>query len=98
MHIVSVFITVKKELLDEFEQAIMANARASVAHDKGCLRFDVSQAYDDPGLWLYHEVYDGPEAHEAHRRSPHFLAYLEVEQRAVIEKRVIRGAGRHVTP
>jgi quinol monooxygenase YgiN len=98
MHIVSVSVTVKKELLAEFEQAILHNARESIVHDKGCLRFDVSQAYDDPTLWLFHEVYDAPEAHAAHRQAAHFLAYQHVEQRAVIEKRVIRSAGKHVTP
>jgi quinol monooxygenase YgiN len=98
MHIVSVTVIVKPELLDEFERAILRNAQESVAKDKGCLRFDVSQAYDDPTRWLYHEVYDAPEAHAAHRQSPHFLAYLEVEQRAVVDKRIIRGAGKHITP
>jgi len=97
MHIVSIQVTVKKELLDEFEQAILHNARESVARDNGCLRFDVSQAVDDPTVWLYHEVYDGPEAHAAHRQSEHFLMYQVVEQRAVVDKRVIRGIGKHVT-
>jgi len=97
MHIVSIQVTVKKELLDEFEQAILHNARESVARDKGCLRFDVSQAVDDPTVWLYHEVYDAPEAHAAHRQSEHFLMYQVVEQRAVVDKRVIRGIGKHVT-
>ena len=97
MHVVSVQVTVKPELLEEFEQVILHNARESVAHDPGCLRFDVSQAADDPTLWLFHEVYDQPEAHAAHRRSAHFLAYQAVEQRAVVEKRVIRGIAKHVT-
>ena len=97
MHIVSIQVTVKKELLDEFEQAILHNARESVARDNGCLRFDVSQAVDDPTVWLYHEVYDAPEAHAAHRQSEHFLMYQVVEQRAVVDKRVIRGIGKHVT-
>jgi len=96
-HVVSIQVTVKKELLDEFEQAILHNARESVARDKGCLRFDVSQAVDDPTVWLYHEVYDAPEAHAAHRQSEHFLMYQVVEQRAVVDKRVIRGIGKHVT-
>src|SRR6266498_3265599 len=97
MHVVSVMVTVKTELLAEFEQAILQNARESMEKDQGCLRFDVSQAYDDPTLWLFHEVYDAPEAHAAHRQAPHFLAYQQVEQRAVTEKRVIRAAGKHVT-
>jgi (4S)-4-hydroxy-5-phosphonooxypentane-2,3-dione isomerase len=97
MHIVSVQVTVKEELLAEFEQAILHNARESVAREQGCLRFDVSQAVDDPAVWLYHEVYDAPESHAAHRRSEHFLMYQVVEQRAVVDKRVIKGVGKHVT-
>jgi len=97
MHVVSVQVTVKRELLEEFERVILHNARESVAHDKGCLRFDVSQAAEDPTLWLFHEVYDAPEAHAAHRQSAHFLAYQVVEQQAVVEKRVIRGVGKHVS-
>jgi quinol monooxygenase YgiN len=97
MHIVSVTVTVKKELLDDFERAILHNARESIARDPGCLRFDVGQAYDDPTLWMFHEVYDRPESHAAHRQSAHFLAYAGVEQRAVVEKRVTRAAGRHIT-
>ena len=96
MHVVSIQVTVKKELLDEFERAILHNARESVAHDKGCLRFDVSQSSEDPTRWLYHEVYDGPEAHAAHRQAPHFLAYDAVATRAVVEKTVSRCAGRFV--
>ena len=96
-HVVSVQVTVRKELLDEFERAILHNARESVAHDQGCLRFDVSQAVEDPTVWLYHEVYDAPESHAAHRRSEHFLKYQVVEQRAVVDKRVIKGVGKHVT-
>lgn len=97
LHIVSVQVTVKKELLEEFERAILHNAREAVAREKGCLRFDVSQAADDPTVWLYHEVYDAPVSHAAHRETEHFLQYLVVEQRAVVDKRVIKGVGKHVT-
>jgi (4S)-4-hydroxy-5-phosphonooxypentane-2,3-dione isomerase len=98
MHIVSVTVTIKEEMLAEFERAILHNARESIAKDPGCLRFDVSQSYEEPTMWLFHEVYDAPDAHAAHRQSPHFHAYAEVEKRAAVDKRVIRAAGRHVTP
>jgi quinol monooxygenase YgiN len=97
LHVVSVQVTVRKELLEEFERAILHNARESVATDKGCLRFDVSQAADEPTRWLFHEVYDAPDAHAAHRQSAHFLAYQAVEQRAVVDKQVIKGVGKHIT-
>lgn len=97
MHIVLVVVTVRPELLEEFERTLLHNARESVARDAGCVRFDVSQDAENPARWVLHEVYDSPAAHAAHRQSVHFLAYDAVAQRAVVEKMVIRGAGRHVT-
>ena len=93
MHIVLVLVTVKPEMLDGVRAALLHNARESVAHDPGCLRFDVSQQQDDPTRWVLHEVYDAPDAHAAHRQSPHFLAYDAVAARALIEKTVIRASG-----
>jgi autoinducer 2-degrading protein len=96
MHIVIVIVTVRPELLAEFEQAALMNARTSVERDPGCRRFDVSQSYENPAVWIFHEVYDSPEAHARHRESPHFLAYDEVASRATVDKQVIRAAGKFV--
>jgi (4S)-4-hydroxy-5-phosphonooxypentane-2,3-dione isomerase len=95
MHIVLVLLTVKSELLQEFEQSLLHNARESVKKDPGCVRFDVSQQYDDPTRWVLHEVYDSPDAHAAHRQSPHFLAYDAVATRALVDKTVIRASGKY---
>ena len=95
MHVVLVLVTVRAELLEEFENALVHNARESVAHDTGCVRFDVSQHYDDPTRWVLYEVYDSPDAHAAHRRSPHFLAYDAVASRALVDKTVIRASGKY---
>jgi quinol monooxygenase YgiN len=97
MHIVLVLVTVKPDMLDEFEPALLHNARESVARDPGCLRFDVCQQTGDPARWVLYEVYDAPEAHAAHRESPHFLAYDAVAARAVIDKTVITASARHFT-
>ena len=98
MHIVLVLVTVKPEMLDEFERALLHNARESVAHDPGCLRFDVCQQLDDPTRWVLYEVYAAPAAHAAHRQSAHFLAYDAVAARAVTDKVVMKAMGRHMTP
>jgi autoinducer 2-degrading protein len=97
MHIVVVLVTVKPDMLEEFERALLHNARESVARDPGCVRFDVCQQADDPTRWVLFEVYDAPAAHAAHRQSPHFLAYSAVAARAVTDKSVITGVGKHVT-
>ena len=96
MHVVLIHVTVRPELLEEFERALLHNARESVARDRGCERFDVSQHADDPTRWILHEVYDHPDSHAQHRRSPHFLAFDAVAQRAVTDKTVIRAVGRHI--
>jgi (4S)-4-hydroxy-5-phosphonooxypentane-2,3-dione isomerase len=97
MHIVLVQVTVKPELLEEFARALRINAEQSVAHDPGCVRFDVGQERDDPTRWLLYEVYESADDHRRHRESPHFLAYDGVAARAVTEKRVVTYAGRHIT-
>ena len=97
MHIVLVQVAVRPDMLGEFEQALLHNARESVAHDDGCVRFDVSQDVNDPTRWVLYEVYDTPSAHALHRQSPHFLAYDDVATRAVTEKTVAKGVGRFIT-
>jgi autoinducer 2-degrading protein len=97
VHIVLVQVTVRPDILEEFERALLHNARESVAHDPGCLRFDVSQESADPTRWVFHEVYADAGAHAAHRKSPHFLAYDAVAARGVVEKRVAVCTGRHIT-
>ena len=97
MYVVLVQVTVRSEMLAEFERLLMHNARESVARDRGCLRFDVSQHVDDPTRWVLYEMYDAPDSHAAHRQSPHFLAYDAFARDAVIEKTVSRCETRHVT-
>ena len=97
MHVVLVQITVKPELLAEFEAAVLLNASESLQKDPGCLRFDVSQGKDDPLTWILHEVYDREESHAAHRQAPHFLVFNEVLARAMTGRTVLRCAGRHIT-
>lgn len=95
-HVVLVQVTVRPEHLDAFERALLHNARESLRSDPGCLRFDVTQDAANPLTWVMHEVYDRPESHAAHRRSPHFLAYDVVASEAVVEKTVLRGRGVHI--
>ena len=96
-HVVLVLVTIRPEMQEEFEAALLHNARESIRLDPGCLRFDVSQDKDHPARWVLYEVYDGPAEHALHRQSPHFLAYDAVAARAVVEKTVAKCAGRFVT-
>ena len=90
MLVVLVQVTVREELLEEFERAILINAASARTREPGCVRFDVSQQEDDPTRWMFYELYKDAPAFEAHRASPHFAAYQQVADRAVASKTLIR--------
>lgn len=95
MLVVLVHVTIRPELLAEFERAILANADAARAREPGCIRFDVSQHEEDPARWMFYEVYRDAAAFEAHRASPHFAAYQQVADRAVVSKTLARWTTRN---
>ena len=90
MLVVLVQVRVKEEMLAEFERAILTNADSARTREPGCVRFDVSQREDDPADWLFYEVYKDAAAFDAHRASPHFAAYQQVADKAVLMKTLIR--------
>jgi autoinducer 2-degrading protein len=96
MLVVLVEVSVKPQMLGEFERAILVNADNALAHEPGCVRFDVSQSEDDPGRWLFYEVYKDAAAFEAHRASPHFAAYQEVAEKALLAKTLTRYTTRNI--
>jgi (4S)-4-hydroxy-5-phosphonooxypentane-2,3-dione isomerase len=95
MLVVLVHVTVKRELLGEFERAIQANAEGARTREAGCVRFDVSQHEEDPLRWMFYEVYRDAAAFEAHRGTPHFAAYQQVADRAVVSKTLTRWTTRN---
>lgn len=55
-----------------------AELRALVAptrKEEGCLQYDLHRGADQPGAFLFHEVWESREHHAAHTRSPHFLRW-----------------------
>lgn len=70
------FVSMKidPEIVEDFKQAIMANAKGSNAED-GCLLFDVSVAKDDPTHFILYEKFESEAALDAHREMPHFKTY-----------------------
>jgi (4S)-4-hydroxy-5-phosphonooxypentane-2,3-dione isomerase len=90
MLVVLVQVTVRQEMLEEFERAILINAESARTREPGCVRFDVNQQEDDPTRWMFYEQYRDSAAFEAHRASPHFAAYQQVADRAVASKVLTR--------
>ena len=97
MLVVLVNVTVRREMLAEFERVILANADGARTREPGCVRFDISQKEDDPAQWLFYEVYKDSVAFEAHRASPHFAAYQQVADRALLSKSLTRWTTKSLT-
>ncbi len=43
--------------------------------EDGCLQYDLHRGADQPGTFLFHEVWESREHHAAHTRTPHFLRF-----------------------
>ena len=97
MFVMLVTLQVRPELVDEFRAAILKNAELSVQRDPGCMCFDVLQRQDDPTQWYLYEVYDKEQAWVDHRNAPHFLAFMEVGNRAIMAREATKLTGINVT-
>ena len=95
MLIVHVQVHVKPEAVAMFKSASIANARESVK-ESGIARFDVLQQQDDPTRWVLYEVYDNEQAWLDHRRAEHFLAFMEVGNRAIVTREATKLTGVNV--
>ena len=62
------------------------NARHS-AREPGCLRFDVLQARDDPGLFTLVEQFADAAAVAAHKQTPHYLRWRDAVAPLMAEPR-----------
>lgn len=73
----------------DFAAAIAANARASLADEPGCRRFDVCRDPADPQRFFLYEVYDHEAAVKSHLESPHFLQ-MDADTRDWVESKQLR--------
>jgi quinol monooxygenase YgiN len=86
MLIVHVHVHVKPESIEEFRQATLENARASV-QEPGIARFDVMQLEDDATRFVLTEVYRTPEAPAAHRETEHYAKWRDAVAPMMAEPR-----------
>jgi (4S)-4-hydroxy-5-phosphonooxypentane-2,3-dione isomerase len=67
-------VRVKAAHVEDFIRATRTNHEGS-RREPGNLRFDVLQGSEDPCRFTLYEAFASPEAVEAHRRTPHYLAW-----------------------
>ena len=77
MYVIIAPIQIKEGHKEAFIEAMLDDAKGSVANEPGCLRFDVIQDAGDPNrIWLY-EVYVDEAAFQAHLQAPHFIKWRD---------------------
>jgi autoinducer 2-degrading protein len=74
MHVTLVHVHVLPEHVPDFIEAIGPN-HAGALTERGCLRFDVLQAADDPTRFVIYEAYRDASAAAAHKETAHYLAW-----------------------
>ena len=77
MYVITVLFSTGPEHASEFLQAMVANARTSVADEPGCRQFDVCVSDRNPNDVFLFEVYDSKAAFDAHVASAHFRQFSE---------------------
>lgn len=78
MFVVTVQFTVYPANLPEFREAVIAQAKNSLALEQQCHQFDVSVADNNPCIFLLYEVYGSASAFDAHLESEHFHAFNQL--------------------
>ena len=92
MHVTLVHVAVKAGHIDDFIAATHRNHMASV-QEPGNRRFDVLQSPDDPSRFVLYEAYADAADAQAHKQSPHYLAWRDAVADWMAEPR--RGVSFH---
>ncbi|HOK95208.1 MAG TPA: putative quinol monooxygenase [Anaerohalosphaeraceae bacterium] len=76
MHIVHVFVDVKKDYIDKFKAATVENARHS-RQEPGVIQFDVLQQQDEPSRFLLVEIYRSQQDATTHKGTAHYQKWRD---------------------
>ena len=90
MLVVHVFVTVKKDRIEEFKAASLENAKNSI-QEPGIARFDVIEQNDDPGKFLLVEVYRTSDDPAKHKETAHYKKWRDtVEDMMAVPRESIK--------
>ncbi len=73
---------------DAFVELVRDNARASLATEPGCRRFDVLRESSRPDRIVLYEIYDDASAFARHLETPHIKAFNDASRELVLDKQV----------
>ncbi|MGC9158801.1 MAG: putative quinol monooxygenase [Terracidiphilus sp.] len=86
MLVVHVHVLVKPESVEDFIQATIENARASI-REPGIARFDLVQQQEDATRFVLTEIYRSAEAAAAHKQTAHYAKWRDTVASMMAEPR-----------
>ena len=86
MLVVHVFVHVKPDQVEAFQEVTIENARNSV-QEPGIARFDVIQQQDDPRRFVLVEVYRAPDDPGRHKETAHYQKWRDTVADMMAEPR-----------
>jgi quinol monooxygenase YgiN len=87
-YVIWVDFEIHPEHMERFETLLRANARASLALEAGCRRFDVLVPLPGANAVSLYEIYDDEAAFQAHLASEHYRTFAARTADAVRHKQV----------
>lgn len=85
MFTVFVELQVHPDKVEPFLDGILANSRATLNDEPGCIRFDVQRDASDPTKFYFYEIYLSQQAFEVdHRAASHYAKWREVVAECVV--------------
>jgi (4S)-4-hydroxy-5-phosphonooxypentane-2,3-dione isomerase len=88
MYVVCVQVKVKPEHVDDFIRVTRANYDGTRGTEAGNVRWDFSQAEDDPTRFFIYEVYRTKADFPAHQQTEHYLKWKDTVADWMAEPRV----------
>lgn len=79
MYIVHVFVQVKPDFIEQFKEATLLNAKASL-QEPGIARFDVLQEEENPDSFVLVEVYRSKDDPARHKETAHYQQWRDVAE------------------
>ncbi|MGE0723992.1 MAG: putative quinol monooxygenase [Alphaproteobacteria bacterium] len=80
-------LTCRADVVDSFRARLLRHAVTTLAAEPGCTRFDVHQDREDPTRFFLLEHYADDAALQAHRDSPHYLAFRADTKDWVVDRK-----------
>ena len=87
MHVVTVTFLISAKRKHEFREAVLQQATNSLANEKGCHHFEVSQDSSSDNRFFLYELYDDKAAFELHLQSDHYQEFDGKTKDWVISKK-----------